>query len=661
MHMKLNLITIGLLTVSGSAMAANFSVHQANTAKVNTDAYQCNKCEAQLGASGEIGVSAGYTNTDDIRSGEHFGRGDEGAVGALNADVSLRNEKGHVTRFTAHDLGFDNGSASLSAKQSGVYQAQIDYQLLTTYDASAQTNLWHNQGLLTPSDELRNVNLGLERERIGMGVSYDMTDYFTALVDYQHETKTGNKRASLLAQSPINFVQPVDATTENVNAGFQLNGKNWSSELMYTGSFYRNDIDNLSLTYMSDVYAATPDNDAHQVSLSGQYLFDRTTVHGRVAMGRMIQDSNLIQMTGNPIQNWDGQVDTVDARLGFTTMLSPKWRLNGQLDYSDRDNESSVFEFTQLEFDSVSGSFKENVPLDIKRTGIKLQSNYRISSIYRLSGGYEYKEVERSYSERETTEDSNLWAKLSIKALDNLRFDIKGIYEHRDGSQYDASYVTSSEDNPLLRKFYLADRDRTRVEMRIHHTPLSWLSLDLIGHYSNDDYDSTEIGLTESEDYGYDLNVGFNVSNDLQGYALVGQQWITSDMAGSSNFSQPNWYSNTDDTFINFGAGMSYSGLMDDRMTLGIDYLFANSNSDTHAGGEGYGDYYSYSHNVDVYAKFALNERLDLKVDYRYERYYDTDYASATINGIPGLVTLGDLDHNYNAHLLMLTVSYKLP
>ncbi|MGL5665793.1 MAG: MtrB/PioB family outer membrane beta-barrel protein, partial [Shewanella sp.] len=27
----------------------------------------------------------------------------------------------------------------------------------------------------------------------------------------------------------------------------------------------------------------------------------------------------------------------------------------------------------------------------------------------------------------------------------------------------------------------------------------------------------------------------------------------------------------------------------------------------------------------------------------------------------PGLVTLGELNHNYNAHLLMLTFSYMLP
>ncbi len=661
MHMKLNLITIGLLAVSGSSMAANFSVHHANTSTVNTSAYQCSKCEGTVGVSGDVGVSMGYTDTDDIRSGNHFGREDEGALGALNADVTLRNKTGHQTRFEAHDLGLDNGSARLSAKQSGVYQAQVDYQRLTTFDASAQTGLWHNNGLLTSSNQLRNVDLALERERIGMGVSYDLTDDFTALVDYQHEAKTGNKRSSLLAQSPMNFVQPVDSSTENVSAGFQLNGHNWNSELMYTGSFYRNDVDDLSLTYMSDVYAATPDNDAHQVSLSGQYLFDRTSVYGKFALGRMIQDSNLIQMTGNPIQNWDGEVDTTDARVGFTSMLNPKWRLNGQFDYSDRDNKSSVYEFAQLELDPVTGTFKENIPLDIERTGVKLQSRYRINSTYRVTGGYEYKEVERSYSARETTEENKLWAKLNINALDNLRFDVKGLYENRDGSTYDASRVTSSEDNPLLRKFYLADRERTGIEASMNHTPLSWLSIDLSGHYHNDDYDSTEIGLTEAEDYGYDLNVGISFSDQLQGYALAGQQWINSDMAGSASFGQADWYSDEQDSFINLGAGMSYSGLLDGMMTVGVDYLFANSDSDSAAGGEAYGDYYSYSHNVDLYAKFALSERLGLKVDYRYERYYDTDYAAADIDGISGLVTLGNLDHNYNAHLVMLTVSYQLP
>ncbi|MGL4747961.1 MAG: MtrB/PioB family outer membrane beta-barrel protein, partial [Shewanella sp.] len=104
--------------------------------------------------------------------------------------------------------------------------------------------------------------------------------------------------------------------------------------------------------------------------------------------------------------------------------------------------------------------------------------------------------------------------------------------------------------------------------------------------------------------------------------------------------------------------------LLDDRLTLGGNYQFFNSASDTlitYNEVQPYGDYYSYNHSVELYGCYALSERMGLKLSYQYERYYDTDYSQSAVNSIPGLITLGDLNHNYNAHLLMFTFSYLLP
>ncbi|WP_188921566.1 MtrB/PioB family outer membrane beta-barrel protein, partial [Shewanella gelidii] len=72
------------------------------------------------------------------------------------------------------------------------------------------------------------------------------------------------------------------------------------------------------------------------------------------------------------------------------------------------------------------------------------------------------------------------------------------------------------------------------------------------------------------------------------------------------------------------------------------------------------GDYYSYSHSVDVYANYQFSQQMAMKLAYQYERYYDTDYAQVDVNAISGLTTLGDLNHNYNAHQVMLSFSYQL-
>ncbi|WBJ96014.1 MtrB/PioB family decaheme-associated outer membrane protein [Shewanella sp. MTB7] len=668
MSFKLNVITLSILAMSGSSMAADFAVSKANTSKVNTSKYECQRCGDNSGYRGLVSVSAGYNDIDDAHAGNALGTGEDGAIGAVSGDVAYRSGTGYQANMQAHQLGMDNSFATLAVGKAGHYQLGLDYSSIKTFDAGdVQSKLWHNDGVLTPSEHINVFDLALEREKVGLGLEYGR-DFYSGFVHYSQEAKTGYQSSSIVTPRPTNFGLPVDSTTKQWDAGLGLSGDNWLTELSYFGSFYENKIGDLSLPYLDDVFAATPDNQAHQVSLSGQYRLNSTVLSGRVISGRMIQDEDLIQMSGNPLQSWDGQVDTLDGHLAVTSMITPRLRLGGSIDYSERDNQSSVAEFAQYHFNSVTGAFRQNVPQDIERNTYKVNGSYRIASGYRVQAGYERKEVERSFSEREQTEDDSLWMRFNVRAFDNFNIKLKAEHANRSGSEYETNALTSSEENALMRKYYLADRSRNAVELSINHTPLNWLSVDVSTRYAKDDYDETQIGLTESEDYGYDINVSVQLSEHVSGYGFAGQQWINSNQAGSQAYSSPDWYSDIEDEFINLGAGLSYGGLMQDKLTLGLDYLFSNSISDTYVTADANaleksypsGDYYSYNHSASVYADYALNEQMALKLSYRYERYYDTDGAVTDVNSVPGLVTLGDINHDYNAHQVMLSFSYRL-
>ena len=663
MSFKLNLITLSLLAVSTSSMAANFGVGQANTTAVDTYKYECKRCTNVAGYSGEVSVAAGYNDVSDVHAGSTLGTGKDGGIGAVSGDVKFQGDSGYQAQIQAHQLGMDNGFAHISGGKAGLYEFSLDYDAIKTYQAGdVESRLWHNDGMLTPSDAINTFDLAQHREKVALGFDYGQ-DFYGAFVKYSQEDKTGHKSASLVSPSPINFGQPIDATTKQFDAGINFSGQNWLTELSYFGSVYENHIDHLSLPYANDVYSAAPDNQAHQVSLSGQYNINRTFMNGRIVTGRMIQDDNLIQMTGNPLQNWDGQVDTLDGRFALTSMLTNRLRLGGSIDYSKRDNKSSTAEFAQYNFNSLTGAFRQNVPQDIERNTYKVNASYRIASGYRLQAGYDRKEVERTYSDREQTHDDSLWMKFNVRAFDNFNFNIKAQHANRSGSEYEANDLTSSEDNSLMRKYYLADRTRNAVELRMNHTPTNWLSLDVTTRYAKDEYDDTQIGLTESEDYGYDVNLNMAFSQHIDGYVFAGQQWINSTQAGSQSFGSADWMADIEDEFISLGAGASYSGLMQDKLTLGIDYLFSNSISDTNVIADTinpYGDYYSYNHSASMYADYALSEHMALKLTYRYERYFDTDAANVGVNDIPGMITLGDINHNYNAHQVMLSFTYKL-
>ncbi len=663
MSFKLNMITLSLLALSGNLMAADFSVHKANTGSVNADKFSCKQCANNNGYSGQMSVAAGYNDVDDIHAGNAFGTAEDGAIGSVSGDVRYQANSGYQARFQAHQLGMDNSFATLKAGKSGHYAMELDYNSIKTYQAGdVQSQLWHNNGLLTPSTSVNRFDLALEREKFAFGADYQR-DFYQGAIRYSQEAKIGHQASSIVTPRPVNFGLPVDSTTKQWDANIGLNGANWLTDLSYSGSFYSNDIGNLSLPYLYDVYAAAPDNQAHQVTLSGQYLVNRTVMSGRLSTGRMIQDEDLIQMAGNPLQNWDGQIDTLDGRFTVSSMLSNRLRLGGSIDYSDRDNKSTTAEFMQYEFNGLTGAFKQNTPQDITRNTYKVNASYRIAKGYRAQAGYDRKEVDRTHSEREQTHDDRFWMKLNVRALENVNINLNAEHANRGGSQYEADELTSSEQNALMRKYYLADRTRNAVELKLTHTPLDWMSIDVATRYAKDDYDETQIGLTESEDYGYDINLNMHFGEHITAYGFAAQQWINSEQVGSQSFVSPDWSSEINDEFINLGAGVAYGGLMQDKLTLGLDYLFSNSISDTDVSADvttPYGDYYSYNHSASLYADYELSAQMALKLSYRYERYYDTDAAVVGVDSVPGLVTLGDINHDYNAHQVMLSFTYKL-
>jgi MtrB/PioB family decaheme-associated outer membrane protein len=666
MRYKLNLITLALISISGSVMALDFSVNKANTSGVNTDKFQCKRCPANSGYRGSVELGAAYTHSDNIHAANAL-NSEEGTHGVFNADVKYRGNTGYQATAQATNFGLANSSAHLEAGRSGVYQVELDYRQLSQFSHdNAKSNLWYSDSMLTPSAQVQTQELSLKRKQIGMGLSAGHQwgeQYYQIFARYSQEEKTGYQTSSLVSPRPTNFGLPVDATTDKLTSGLSISGQNWLTSLNYQYSEYDNQIDSLSLPYLADIYAPAPDNSAYQLSLSGQYLFNRTAISTQLATGRMIQDAAVIQTTGNPIQNWDGQVDTTDGKLAITSVLDNRLRLGGSVSYSKRDNQSSIWEFSQLEPNGISGAFKQNVLLDTEKLVTKLNVSYRINSDYRLQAGFDREELERSHSAREQTDESTVWTKLDIRSFANSKLKLKASFSQRDGSQYQASGLTSSIENPLLRKFYLADRDRSAFEAKFNHAPADWINVSLIGRYAEDDYSDTALGLTSSEDYSYNLNADMQFDKQLSGYAFAGQQWIESQQNGSQSFSASDWSAQAEDDFINLGAGLNYTGLMEDKLTLGLDYLFANSNSNqqvVYTTTQPQGDYYSYSHSAEMHANYLLSELMAVKLAYQYERYYDTDNAQVDVNAIDGLTTQGKFNHNYNAHQVMLSFSYQL-
>ncbi|SDJ02362.1 decaheme-associated outer membrane protein, MtrB/PioB family [Ferrimonas sediminum] len=664
MRFQLSVVALALANL-GMAQAAGFDLNQANTQGVDKSRWNCSRCSVPH-ASGELGVSVVGTDADDPRAANRLGE-ESDLVAALQADLLYTSKDDGRLRVQADDLGMETGAAEIrfDNDQVGVHAG---YRSNLQVDSGhAQTRYGLSGNDLVDSGELRTTELSKKRESWLLGAQYK-GDHWRSFIDYEYQSKTGQQAGSTaLLKSPVNIVKPIDHTTQKLKAGAELSGARWLAGLSYQGSLFDNGHDALYNGERGALTALEPGNEAHQLLASGQYRWQRSILSGRLVKGWQYQNEDYVDTLGVPpgITHLNGEVETWDANLKLTTRVSRDLRVNLKADYRDRDNKTPVQLFSTVAYDPNSGQATANVPLDSGRHAYLLDGNYRLAKGLRLSGGYQRVELERSNTVREQTDEDRLFARLSYSALANWAFSVEGELGRRDGSRYDATAATSSEDNPLLRKYHLADRDRNQVEVKVSHTPLANLGLELSYRYARDDYDASELGLTESTDNGYDLSLSYHPTSNTELYLFGGQQWIDASQAGSQGFVSPDWLGDTEDSFSHIGGGAVYSGLIQDRLSLGLDYQYSESQSDTQvtgpvSGQSPYGDYTAWSHNVTLYANYRLSKRARLRADYRYERYYDTDYADVAPGAIPGLVTLGEMGANYNAHQLMLTLSYAL-
>ncbi|SHI15497.1 MtrB/PioB family decaheme-associated outer membrane protein [Ferrimonas marina] len=666
MKTRLNLITLALAGFSGAAMA-NYGLANANVEGVDTSKWECKRCEPVNGYSGSVGIAAGAVDASDNHAANRLGDTD-GFAGHVNADVVYRAESGYNAELEANRLGSDNGSARIAVGKAGVANAAFHYATGTHWTADGAVSPFAFQNnLIVNTGEDQTTDLKVKRERYGFDGDFG-GDLWTLYGNFQREDKTGARKASVFSGTIANVAAPIDSTTDRWEAGARLGGQTWTAGVAYIASQYNN-----NLTSMYDfgshqaALSTAPSNEAYHIVADGQYSFTRTHLAGRFVTGKMTQDDSLVQLGGlNPtVSSFDGEVDTTDASFRVASTVARGLRLTASYDYSDRENNSSVFAGNSVSIDGMSGDVEEYARYDQTRHTAKVGASYRISQGYRVDAGYEYKGVERTDLEREQTDEHGVHARLRISALDNWNFGLKAGYSTRDGSKFEASRATSSEDNALLRRYHLADRDRVETELRVTHTPLASLSIDLTARYANDDYSDTEFGLLEADDYGYDVSVNWGASDKLNLHAFAGQQWIDSEQ--NNLFASQTSFDQVEDRFVNAGFGAAYKGLFVDALTVGGDYLYADSESNTTVASGGlngeYGDYFSTSHSVNFYGDYALNEKMGLRLDYRYERYEDSDFANVDNiqNGnVVHLYTLGNLNHNYNAHMVMLSFNYAL-
>jgi MtrB/PioB family decaheme-associated outer membrane protein len=683
---------LGALSASGAALA------------VDTSNWKCETCpfEKDKTSSATVDAGIGVVSDDSRKFGDFTGLQDKGAFLVLGGNARLRGEGGFYASASAADLGLDSRSLAAEIGQEGLYRLRLGYsEIPRLFGDGAATPFLGNggstltlpagystTGKATTTDILadapaRALELGYKRSRLGAGLSWQFGPQWSAGVSMRHDERDGTQRsAGSFFSTSSQLAAPLDQVTDQIEAKVSYFTPRLQASLAYQASLFRNRDETLTwnnpfapLVDGADrgQLALAPDNQFHQiVATAGYAITPAIRISADIAAGRMKQDAAFVDATLNtnlvvsvPATSLQGKVDTLNASVRLTADLNERLRLEASWAHDDRDNRTASRGYPAVTTDMFVGTgLRFNQPFGFTQDRYKLSATYRGGPFkLRTSVGIDQDDRDRTLQEVATTRETTVWGRASAQLLDNLSVVVKAAHAERDNSGYGVASAIDPPQNPLLRKFHLAERKRDTFGGRADAVLAEGVNLGVNMDLAYDDYHDSELGLLwgRSANGGADLSLA--VSDDTHVHAFVQAERARSRQAGSQVSGQRDWSALARDVTEVAGVGIKHMALKG-KLELGADVTLSR-----------------LRHHIDVdvgtaspfpTAKVAL-DTLRLQASYQwqpnialvgswlYESYQADDWRAdgVTPSAVPNLLAFGDAAPHYRVHVLRLGVRVR--
>ena len=436
-----------------------------------------------------------------------------------------------------------------------------------------------------------------------------------------------------------------------------------------------------------------PDNQFHQFSASGSYDFStstRVTLTG--SRGRMSQNEAFLPYsinpglatTGLPRNSLNGLVETtfLNARLAMRPVRNLS--LSASLRYEDRHNKTPLSEFIYIGGDiqlqpqpgSSSDRIRTNLPRSRRQTQMTLDADYRLSAMTAVKAGWDIDSVKRTFAEVERATENTYRIELRQGSMGPWTATASFALLVRRGTQYLynlpylASYTSTSfisnlvaangcvvlidciRNGPLQNKFYMADRDRERTRIMVGFLPNSLLSLQARVDVNRDQYPKSQYGITGANSWSASADLGLVFSDDFTAtffYSAEDQrsrersrQIFSFDAAGT-NSADTDWVNQFVDKTSSIGFGLRYKNLLGDKLELGVDAIAVRGRTpiSTTVGPAtpaaqnpalALPDLRAHSDNLNLSARYVMDRRSTLRLNYFYRRLNSADWAYEQMN-----------------------------
>jgi MtrB/PioB family decaheme-associated outer membrane protein len=517
--------------------------------------------------------------------------------------------------------------------------------------------------------------------------------------------------ASFGFNNAVEIPAPIDWRTTDLKAGLEWANARGMFRASYEGSWFDNDIETLvwdnplratdttfAGAYVSGLAGSQgrsafwPSNSLQGLTTSGAYkLPAETRVTGHLSVGLWRQDEALLPFTINsaippiPLERptAEGEFRSVAASGSITSRPRPEIWLSARYRLYDLANRTPPFRGqAMVVFDQVTREMRESEPLGYTRHTFDADVSFTPRPWTALRVGYGREQADRTFRIFETTVDHVVRASADTTAG---WVTLRAIAERavRRGSGFDEELLEEAGEQPAMRHFDIADRDRNRLTALLQLAPSSAIALSVSAAVGRDDYTHSGFGLRDNRNRAYSVSFDLTPREAIAAGGSYTFEKYTAlqrsrQAAPGAQFVDPtrDWTLDTADRVHTALATLDLVRLIP-RTELNLTYSYTRSKalyvygvvpgSTLFAGGlfpaeRQLPPVANELRTGTVDLRYFLTPRVAVGFLYWYDRYRVDDFALGpqTIDRIdlPGTLLLGYLYRPYTAHSAWIRLTY---
>jgi len=661
------------------------------------------------------------------------------------ADNVLLNRRGETwtLRAAAVKPGYRDQRFTADYRLVGKVKAFFDWNQIPLFISSDTRTLYSevSPGVFRLPDAMQASNQAgttTIRDFVGSATQFDLRtrrdigqfDFvYTANRDLDLKFNVTNTRrngaipygASFGFSNDIELPAPIDQRTTDAKASLEWANRDALVSIGWDGSWFNNNVDAMiwdnplkitdSPSYSSAYsdgrgpaqarMALWPDNTMQYVHGTGSFS---TPARGRLtaylAVGASKQNEALLPHTINslipvvPLARPTAEAEIRNTMFNVLYVARPfrPFMVNARYRYNDLDNRTPPFEmFGRVRFDGVLDDASAAEPPEfysVKRENFDVDGTFSGLPFTSIKVGYGSAISDRTFRIFEKTNENTF--RVSADSTGNRYVTLRALFENsvRTGKALDEELLIDIGEQPGMRHFDIADRDRKRFTLIATVMPISTLGFNASAAVAREDYPESEFGLRDVDSNQYSAGVDF-LPSDRVGVNLTyaweryGTLSASRTASPGDQFTDPrrNWFTDYAGKVSNIDAVVDLAAVApktDVRLTINWSdvkdtYTYLLAPQTTLPAPSQLAPVLNELFRGTVDVTHRLTNRLRLGASYWYEDYNTEDFALGELTltdialpavqpGVPVVPTstllLGYIYRPFTAHTGIVRLTY---